>query len=102
VRGGDSTAASVYLQDWLGTLDELKSEPIDLIEAGDDKVIANRMRLRGPLSIRDIPPGRAHAASLLDQTRARSRALVVRRLVRLDTISGGSGQKRACKSILKG
>jgi hypothetical protein len=90
VRGGDSTAASVYLQDWLGTLDELKSEPIDLIEAGDDKVIANRMRLR------------AHAASLLDQTRARSRALVVRRLVRLDTISGGSGQKRACKSILKG
>jgi hypothetical protein len=29
-----------YLQDWLDTFDDFKSEPVDLMDAGEDKVIA--------------------------------------------------------------
>ena len=28
-----------YLQDWLDTFDDFKGEPVDLIDAGEDKVI---------------------------------------------------------------
>jgi ketosteroid isomerase-like protein len=49
IHGKD--ALSVYLQDWLDTFDEFKSEPIELIEAGDDKVVAvTRISGRAKLS----------------------------------------------------
>jgi ketosteroid isomerase-like protein len=48
IHGKD--ALRMYVQDWLGTFDEF-SEPIELIEAGDDKVVAvTRMSGRAKLS----------------------------------------------------
>ena len=29
-----------YLDDWVGTFDDFRSEPVELIEAGEDTVIA--------------------------------------------------------------
>jgi ketosteroid isomerase-like protein len=38
IHGRDAMRA--YLQDWLDMFDDFKSEPIELIDAGEDKVIA--------------------------------------------------------------
>ena len=38
IQGKDAVRA--YLDDWVGTFDDFKSEPVELIEAGEDKVIA--------------------------------------------------------------
>jgi ketosteroid isomerase-like protein len=38
IHGKD--ALSVYLQDWLDTFDEFRSEPVELIDAGEGRVIA--------------------------------------------------------------
>jgi ketosteroid isomerase-like protein len=33
-------AVRAYAQDWLGTFDDVRSEPVELIDAGEDRVIA--------------------------------------------------------------
>jgi ketosteroid isomerase-like protein len=38
IHGKDALRA--YVQDWLDTFDEFKSEPVELIDAGEDNVIA--------------------------------------------------------------
>ena len=38
IQGKDAVRA--YLDDWVGTFDDFRSEPVELIEAGEDKVIA--------------------------------------------------------------
>jgi ketosteroid isomerase-like protein len=44
-------ALRAYVQDWLDTFDDFKSEPVDLIDAGEDKVIAvTRISGRAELS----------------------------------------------------
>jgi ketosteroid isomerase-like protein len=49
IHGKD--ALRMYVQDWLGTFDEFRGEPIELIEAGDDKVVAvTRISGRAKLS----------------------------------------------------
>jgi ketosteroid isomerase-like protein len=50
IHGKDALRA--YPQDWLDTFDDFKGEPVDLIDAGEDKVIAvtrisGRARLSG-------------------------------------------------------
>ena len=37
IRGKDALRA--YAQDWLDTFDDFRQEPVELIDAGDDKVI---------------------------------------------------------------
>jgi ketosteroid isomerase-like protein len=44
MRGKDAFRA--YIQDWLDTFDDVRTEVVDLIDAGDDKVIAV-LRLSG-------------------------------------------------------
>jgi ketosteroid isomerase-like protein len=49
IHGKD--ALRMYVQDWLGTFDEFRGELIELIEAGDDKVVAvTRISGRAKLS----------------------------------------------------
>jgi ketosteroid isomerase-like protein len=49
IHGKD--ALRVYVQDWLGTFDDFRWEPVDLIDAGEDKVIAvTRISGRAKLS----------------------------------------------------
>jgi ketosteroid isomerase-like protein len=49
IHGKD--AVRVYLEDWVGTFDNFRSEPVELIEAGEDKVIAvTRISGRAKLS----------------------------------------------------
>ena len=49
IHGKD--ALRVYLEDWVGTFDNFRSEPVELIEAGEDKVIAvTRISGRAKLS----------------------------------------------------
>jgi ketosteroid isomerase-like protein len=38
IHGKDAMRA--YIQDWIDTFDDLKTEAVELIDAGDDKVIA--------------------------------------------------------------
>jgi ketosteroid isomerase-like protein len=38
IHGKDALRA--YVQDWTGTFDDFRSEPVDLIDAGEDRVIA--------------------------------------------------------------
>ena len=38
IHGKD--ALRVYVQDWLGTFDEFRNEPVELIDAGEGRVIA--------------------------------------------------------------
>jgi len=38
ILGKDALRA--YVQDWLGTFDDFRSEPVELIDAGEDRVIA--------------------------------------------------------------
>jgi ketosteroid isomerase-like protein len=49
IHGKD--ALRVHVQDWLGTFDGFRSEPVELIDAGEDKVIAvTRISGRAKLS----------------------------------------------------
>ena len=49
IHGKDALRA--YVQDWLGMFDDFRSEPVDLIDAGEDKVIAvTRISGRAKLS----------------------------------------------------
>jgi ketosteroid isomerase-like protein len=49
MHGKDAVRA--YVQDWLGTFDDFRSEPVELIEAGEDEVIAvGRISGRAKLS----------------------------------------------------
>jgi ketosteroid isomerase-like protein len=49
IHGKDAVRA--YMQDWLGTFDDFKSEPVELIDAGEDRVIAvTRISGRAKLS----------------------------------------------------
>jgi ketosteroid isomerase-like protein len=49
MHGKDAERA--YVQDWIGTFDDFRSEPVDLIDAGEDKVIAvTRISGRAKLS----------------------------------------------------
>jgi ketosteroid isomerase-like protein len=49
IHGKDALRA--YVQDWLGTFDDFKSEPDELIDAGEDKVIVvTRISGRAKLS----------------------------------------------------
>jgi ketosteroid isomerase-like protein len=49
IHGKDAMRA--YMQDWLDTFDDVRVEPVELIDAGDDEVVAVlRGRGRGKLS----------------------------------------------------
>ncbi len=49
IHGKD--ALRVHMEDWVGTFDNLRIEPVELIEAGEDKVIAvTRISGRAKLS----------------------------------------------------
>ena len=49
IHGKD--ALRVYMEDWVGTFDNFRAEPVELIEAGEDKVIAvGRISGRAKLS----------------------------------------------------
>jgi ketosteroid isomerase-like protein len=49
IHGKDALRA--YVQDWIGTFDDFKSEPVDLIDAGEDKVVVvTRISGRAKLS----------------------------------------------------
>ena len=49
IHGKD--ALRVYMEDWVGTFDNFRSEAVELIEAGEDKVIAvTRISGRAKLS----------------------------------------------------
>jgi ketosteroid isomerase-like protein len=49
IHGKDAVRA--YARDWQDTFDEFRSEPVELIDAGEDKVIAvNRVSGRAKLS----------------------------------------------------
>jgi ketosteroid isomerase-like protein len=49
IHGKDAVRA--YMQDWLNTFDDFRSEPVELIDAGEDRVIAvTRISGRAKLS----------------------------------------------------
>jgi ketosteroid isomerase-like protein len=61
IHGKD--ALRVYVQDWLGIFDEFRSEPIELIEAGDDKVVAVT-RISGRAKLSGVETDLTYAALL--------------------------------------
>jgi ketosteroid isomerase-like protein len=59
VRGKEALRA--YAQDWLDTFDNLRPEPVDLIDAGDDKVIAV-IRISGRAKLSGVETDLTYAA----------------------------------------
>jgi ketosteroid isomerase-like protein len=54
-------ALRAYAQDWLDTFDDFKSEPVDLIDAGEDKVIAV-VRISGRAKLSGVETDLTYAA----------------------------------------
>jgi ketosteroid isomerase-like protein len=72
-------ALRAFAQDWLDTFDDMKGEPVELIDAGDDKVIAViRIRGRAKLSGVEIDMTYAELDTLRDGKIARARQYLTR------------------------
>jgi ketosteroid isomerase-like protein len=77
INGKD--ALRVFAQDWLDTFDEVKVEPVELIDAGDDNVIAvTRISGRAKLSGVETDMTYAELSTLRDGKIARSRQYFTR------------------------
>jgi ketosteroid isomerase-like protein len=59
VRGKEALRA--YVQDWLDTFDNFRQEPVELIDAGDDKVIAV-LRISGRAKLSGVETDLTYAA----------------------------------------
>jgi uncharacterized protein len=59
MHGKDAVRA--YVQDWLDTFDDLKVEPAELIDAGEDQVIAV-LRISGRAKLSGVETDLTHAA----------------------------------------
>jgi ketosteroid isomerase-like protein len=59
VRGKEALRA--YAQDWLDTFDNFRPEPVELIDAGDDKVIAI-VRISGRAKLSGVETDLTYAA----------------------------------------
>ena len=59
IHGKD--ALRVYVQDWQDTFDEFTSEPVELIDAGDDRVIAV-IRISGRAKLSGVETDLTYAA----------------------------------------
>jgi ketosteroid isomerase-like protein len=72
-------ALRAFAQDWLDTFDDMKGEPVELIDAGDDKVIAViRIRGRAKLSGVEIDMTYAELDTLRDGKIARGHQYLTR------------------------
>jgi ketosteroid isomerase-like protein len=58
IQGKDALRA--FVQDWLDTFDDFRAEPIELIEAGEDKVIAV-MRISGRAKLSGVETNLTYA-----------------------------------------
>ena len=77
IHGKDALRA--FAQDWLDTFDEFKGEPVELIDAGHDKVIAViRISGRAKLSGVEIDMTYAELSTLRDGKIARGRQYLTR------------------------
>ena len=77
INGKD--ALRVFGQDWLDTFDEFKVEPVELIDAGDDNVIAvRRVSGRAKLSGVETDMTYAELSTLRDGKIARGRQYFTR------------------------
>jgi ketosteroid isomerase-like protein len=59
IHGKDALRA--YVQDWLDTFDDFRQEPIELIDAGEDKVIAV-LRITGRAKLSGVETDLTYAA----------------------------------------
>jgi ketosteroid isomerase-like protein len=59
IHGRDALRA--YVQDWLDMFDDFQSEPVELIDAGEDKVIAV-IRISGRAKLSGVETGLTYAA----------------------------------------
>jgi ketosteroid isomerase-like protein len=77
IHGKDALLA--FGQDWLDTFDEFKVEPVELIDAGDDNVIAV-MRISGRAKLSGVETDMTYAelSALRDGKIARSRQYLTR------------------------
>ena len=77
INGKD--ALRVFGQDWLDTFDEFKVEPVELIDAGDDNVIAV-MRISGRATLSGVETDMTYAelSTLRDGKIARGRQYFTR------------------------
>jgi ketosteroid isomerase-like protein len=77
IHGKDALRA--FGQDWLDTFDEFKVEPVELIDAGDDNVIAV-MRISGRAKLSGVETEMTYAelSTLRDGKIARSRQYLTR------------------------
>ena len=77
INGKD--ALRVFGQDWLDTFDEFKVEPVELIDAGDDNVIAV-MRISGRAKLSGVETDMTYAelSTLRDGKIARGRQYFTR------------------------
>ena len=72
-------ALRAFAQDWLDTFDECKVEPVELIDAGDDNVIAV-MRISGRAKLSGVEPHMTYGelSTLRDGKIARGRQYFTR------------------------
>jgi ketosteroid isomerase-like protein len=72
IHGKDAVRA--YVQDWLDTFDDFTSEPVELIDAGDDNVVAV-IRISGRAKLSGLETDLTYAAlyTFRDGTVARGR-----------------------------
>jgi ketosteroid isomerase-like protein len=77
IHGKDALRA--YVQDWLDTFDDFRFEPVELIDAGEDKVIAV-MRIRGRAKLSGVETDLTYAAlyTIRDAQIARGREYAAR------------------------
>jgi ketosteroid isomerase-like protein len=77
IKGKDALRA--FLQDWLNTFDDFKVEPIELIDAGEDNVIAV-MRISGRAKLSGVETELTYAelSTLRDGKIARGRQYFTR------------------------
>ena len=77
IQGKDALRA--FMQDWLDMFDEFKSEPIELIDAGGDKVIAV-VRISGRAKLSGVETDLTYAAvyTIRDGKIARGREYMTR------------------------
>jgi ketosteroid isomerase-like protein len=77
IKGKEALRA--FLQDWLETFDDFRVEPVELIDAGEDKVIAV-MRISGQAKLSGVETDLTYAelSTLRDGKIARSRQYLTR------------------------
>jgi ketosteroid isomerase-like protein len=59
IHGKDAVRA--YMQDWLDTFDDFRSEPVELIDAGEDEVVAV-VRISGRAKLSGVETDLTYAA----------------------------------------